>query len=73
MVKGLLHEWKTKFGDYRLFDQGDQPNTFANDPYAVKRKGKGEAGWRYLDMKALSDVDAQSILAGFAELAKKKG
>lgn len=70
MVKGLLYEWKTKFGEYRLFQQGDDPSSFARDPYAVKRKGKGEVGWRYLDLQALSAVDAQSVLAGFAQAVK---
>ena len=70
-VKGLVHEWQTKFGTYRLFDQGDQKGTFALDRYAVKKKGPGAKTWRTLDLGLLTLVEAQSICAGFAALAKK--
>ena len=72
MVKGLVHEWETKFGGYRLFDLKDNAATFVNDRYVVKKKEKGARGWVTLNLSDLDVVDAQSICQGFAGLAVEK-
>ena len=72
MVKGLLYEWETKFGTYRLFDMKDKAATFVNDRYVVKMKEKGARGWFMLNLSYLDVVDAQSICQGFAALALGK-
>ena len=63
----LIFEWQTKFGQYRLFLVGDRPETFVRDAYEVKKRAMSDSmNWWKLDLSALSPVDAQAILAGFA-------
>lgn len=67
MIKGLVFEWKTKFGEYRLFCGDDKPETFALDKYAVKKKGPNDKGWKVLDLTSgLSAIDAEAVLYGIA-------
>ena len=67
MIKGLVFEWKTKFGEYRLFCGDDKPETFALDKYTVKKKATGATGWKVLDLTSgLSVIDAEAVLYGIA-------